>query len=77
MKVRVQLQAYLEQYSPNGSETFDYEVPDGALVSDLTAKLGVPGDLASIIIVSNENTTPQHALKDGDRVILIPPLAGG
>lgn len=77
MKVKVQLQAYLEQYSPNGSESFDYEVAAGALVSDLTTKLGIPDDLASIIIVGNENTTPQHALKDGDHVILIPPLAGG
>ncbi len=77
MKLRVELQAYLDQYSPNGTEAFDYEVPDGALVRDLTAKLGIPDGLASIVIVSDTNAGPQHALTEGDRVILIPPLAGG
>jgi len=77
MKVKVELQAYLEQYSPNGNDIFDYEVPDGARVLDLVTKLGIPGDLASVIIVSDQNTDPSYALKDGDRVILIPPLAGG
>ena len=77
MKVKVELQAYLEQYSPNGNDIFDYEVPDGARVLDLVTKIGIPGDLASVIIVSDQNTDPSYALKDGDRVILIPPLAGG
>ena len=77
MKVKVELQAYLEQYSPNGNDLFEYEVPDGARVLDLVTKLGIPGDLASVIIVSDQNTDPSYALKEGDRVILIPPLAGG
>ena len=77
MKVKVELQAYLEQYSPNGNDLFDYEVPEGARVLDLVTKLGIPGDLASIIIVGNTNADPSHALTEGDRVTLIPPLAGG
>jgi molybdopterin converting factor small subunit len=77
MKVKVELQAYLEQYSPNGNDIFDYEVPDGSRVLDLITKIGIPGDLASVIIVSDQNTDPSYALKEGDRVILIPPLAGG
>jgi molybdopterin converting factor small subunit len=77
MKVRVELQAYLEQYSPNGNDLFDYELPDGARVLDLVTKLGIPGDLASVIIVSDTNADPSHELKEGDRVTLIPPLAGG
>ena len=77
MKVKVELQAYLEQYSPNGNDLFDYELPEGASVGDLVARLGMPPDLASVIIVSDQNTDPSHTLKEGDRVTLIPPLAGG
>jgi sulfur-carrier protein len=77
MKVKVELQAYLEQYSPNGNDLFDYEVPEGASVHDLVVKLGMPAELASIIIVGNTNADPSHALNEGDRVTLIPPLAGG
>jgi molybdopterin converting factor small subunit len=77
MKVKVELQAYLEQYSPNGNDLFDYEVPDGSRVTDLVAKLGIPTDLASMIIVGDHNADPSYALKDGDRVTLVPPIAGG
>jgi sulfur-carrier protein len=77
MKVKVELQAYLEQYSPNGNDLFDYEVPEGASVHDLVVKLGMPAELASVIIVGNTNADPSHALEEGDRVTLIPPLAGG
>lgn len=77
MKVKVELQAYLEQYSPNGQDIFEYEVPEGTLVRDLVAKLGVPLELASVIIVGNTNADPSHRLKESDRVTLIPPLAGG
>jgi len=77
MKVKVELQAYLDQYSPNGQDTFDYEVPEGSVVRDLVVKLGMPAELASVIIVGDTNAAPSHQLKEGDRVILIPPLAGG
>jgi len=77
MKVKVELQAYLEQYSPNGQDLFDCEVPDGARVQDLVVKLGMPAELASVIIVGNTNADPSYALKEGDRVTVIPPLAGG
>ncbi len=77
MKLTVELQAYLRQYSPNGQETFEYDMPEGAKVWDLVQKLAVPEELASIVIVGSANADYQHPLSDGDRVTLIPPLAGG
>ena len=32
---------------------------------------------ASVIIVGETNANPSHTLNEGDRVTLIPPLAGG
>ena len=77
MKLTIELQAYLMQYSPDGKGTFDYEMPDGAMVWDVIKKLDVPDELASIIIVSNASVDYQHPLKDGDHVTMIPPLSGG
>ena len=77
MKLRVELQAYLQQYSPNDTDLFDYEMPDGSTSGDLVRKLGVPEELASVIIVSDTNTTMSHPLNDGDQVTIVPPLAGG
>ncbi len=77
MKLRVELQAYLQQYSPNDTDRFDYEMPDGATAGDLIRKLNVPEDLASVIIVGDANTSTAHVLSDGDNVTIVPPLAGG
>lgn len=56
---------------------FEYEIADGSTVKDLARKLGVPDELASVIIVSDEATSTDHVLVDGDRVTLVPPVAGG
>ncbi len=42
MKVTVELQAYLEQYSPDGQAVFEYTLPDGATVQTLVRQLSVP-----------------------------------
>ena len=77
MKVTVELQAYLDKYSPNGENEFTYELPDGARAQDLIRKLAIPEELASVIIVGNTNADYDHPLSEGVRVTLIPPLAGG
>lgn len=77
MKLRVELQAYLQQYSPDDISVFEYEMPDGATAGDLIRKLNVPEDLASVIIVGDANTSTVHVLNDGDHVTIVPPLAGG
>ena len=77
MKLKIELQAYLMQYSPNGAATFEIEMPEGSKVWDLVKKLAVPEELASIVIVGGANAAYDHPLHDGDHVTLIPPLSGG
>jgi molybdopterin converting factor small subunit len=77
MKIHVELQAYLDQYSPNGQASFDYELPQGATVLDLVKALGIPEELANVVIVGSTNAGTAHPLSENDRVTLIPPLAGG
>ncbi len=79
MRITVELQQYLDQYSPGDDDQrlFPYEVPDGTTVHDVIRKLRIPAELASVIIVSGEPTDDTQALKEGDRLTLIPPIAGG
>ncbi len=77
MKVHVELQAYLEQYAPGGQPLFDHELPEGAAVHSLVRSLRLPEELAAVIIVNDTNADFSHPLHEGDRVIVIPPLAGG
>ena len=77
MRVTVELQAYLEQYAPNASAVFEYDLPEGASVHDLTRKLGVPEELANVIVIGNSTADFSQPLHEGDRITIIPPLAGG
>jgi len=77
MRVTVELQAHLDQYSPAGRAIFQQELSDGASVSELVRSLGIPEEMASVIIVNDASVWPEHVLRDGDHITLIPPLAGG
>ncbi len=77
MRVTVELQAYLEQYSPDGQSVFQYALPDGATVQTLVRLLNVPEEMAGVIVLNGRSADFDDSLQDGDRVILIPPLAGG
>ena len=77
MRVKVELQAYLEQYAPNSQTVFDYDVSEGATVHSLIRSLNLPEELSSVIILNDTNADFTDPLHDGDRVTIIPPLAGG
>jgi len=77
MKVTVELQAYLEQYSPDGQAVFEYTLPDGATVQTLVRQLKVPEEMAGVIVINGRSADFDNPLQDGDKVIFIPPLAGG
>ena len=77
MKVRVEFQSYLDQYSPNGENVFTYEASDGSTVADMLRKLDVPEHMSAVIAVGDEAAEPSHVLRDGERVTVVPPVAGG
>jgi sulfur carrier protein ThiS len=77
MKITVELRGYLDQYAPTEQATFPYEMPDGATVRDVLARLHIPDDLASAAIVGGEATDTTRVLAEGDRLTIVPPLAGG
>ena len=77
MQVTVELQAYLAQYSPSGDPVFPCTLPEGATVQTLMRLLDVPEEMASVIVLNERSGDFEDALNEGDRVTLIPPLAGG
>jgi len=77
MKITVELRGYLDQYAPGDDATFPYEMADGATVRDVLDRLQITDELAAAVIVGGEATDAERALSEGDRLTLIPPLAGG
>ncbi len=77
MKITVELRGYLDQYAPSEDATFPYEMAAGATVRDVLERLQITDELAAAVIVGGEATDTGRALAEGDRLTLIPPLAGG
>lgn len=78
-KVQVYLYATLRQFhagagSVNGTEI---EVPDGTAISDLYRLLGIPEGQVKQAFVNGRHKDPDYLLRDGDRVGVFPPIAGG
>ncbi|MBI5688426.1 MAG: MoaD/ThiS family protein [Verrucomicrobia bacterium] len=81
MKIFVQFHSYLRRLT--GRETWQVELPVGALVSDLlerTCREFPPmrdADKILLVAIGVEFAKRSDPLHDGDEVSLMPPLQGG
>jgi molybdopterin converting factor subunit 1 len=81
MKVHIRLFAGLHDLL--GERNVTLELSDGATVADLRDQLSrqypviTPYLPTLVCAVDEEYVTPDHALRDGDDVALIPPVSGG
>ncbi len=75
----MRLYATLRKYrSETGvGEPVILQVPDGTLLADLLARLGVPESEVKTAFVNNRRRDEDYQLRDGDRVAFFPPVAGG
>jgi molybdopterin converting factor small subunit len=71
----------LRRYRPENSgalpAAFVVTQPPGATVDSLAAALGIPDGFVSAAAVNDEAVDSATPLRDGDRVSLFPPSAGG
>jgi len=79
IEVEVRLYATLRRY---GSETgigepMILQMPEGSRLADLLARLNVPKDEVKTAFVNSRRQEEDYQLRDGDRVALFPPVAGG
>ena len=80
MKVQLNLFASLTQYLPkSGSSGFSHlmELEEGTTIQALLDHLHIPREQPKIIFVNGIHADQTRVLKDGDRLGVFPPLAGG
>jgi molybdopterin converting factor small subunit len=79
IEVECRLYAGLRKYAPSQGlgEAMELELPDGSTLAELYELLKVPPDEVKRAFVSGLSKGPGHALSNGDRVALFPPIAGG
>ena len=69
MQVTVELQTYLEQYSPNGQSLFECTLPEGATAPTLVRQLTVPEELASVIVINDNFFLTEQTSNDNSNLV--------
>lgn len=79
MKIEINLFASLSRYAPEGSsrKRFLMEITEGTKIRDLLAQLEVPKDAVKILFINGVHANGDTIVKDGDRLGIFPPVAGG
>lgn len=77
MRVEVRLYATLRKYEPPGAGTPFVDVAEGTTLSDLEKLLGIPQQEDRVVLINGRPGKPDFALRDGDRVVMFPPVTGG
>lgn len=77
MKIYLKLFANLKNLHPTGDPDEPVELPEGTTVDQFIAQSNIPDPQAKIIFVNNRKAGRDQELKDGDRLSIFPPLAGG
>jgi sulfur carrier protein ThiS len=79
IQVAVHLHGDLQRYASQatGRGVLQLELPAAARVSDVLARLAIPADRRVIVGLDGQAAAPDTALRDGARVDLLPPMAGG
>lgn len=78
MKVDVALFASLSDYHAVSGDghTRTYDLPDGTLVVDVVESLGLP-DQPRIVFIDGRHAAEDRELREGERLAIFPPIAGG
>jgi len=80
MKVEVKLYASLGRYMPQAvlERGQNYlEVGEGTTIKSLLENLKVPHETVKLIFLNGVHAKDTEVLKDGDRLGVFPPVAGG
>jgi molybdopterin synthase sulfur carrier subunit len=74
MKVELRLYASLARFVPCAGPM---EIDGETTILGLLRRLGVPREKVKIIFLNGIHASGQESLKDGDRIGVFPPVAGG
>ena len=80
MKIEVKLYASLARYGPEGGVAKPpqaMDVGEGTSIKELLEVLKVPADAVKVVFLNGIHARGDEVLKEGDRVGVFPPVAGG
>ena len=82
-RIEIKLYAMLRSRLPPGSQgvTGALAIDDAATVESVLDALAIPAELRQVVVLNDEEVGPDRRaatlLRDGDRLSVFPPVAGG
>ena len=80
MRVTVNIYSNLRYYLP-GAEKYlkekEWEVPEGASISQVLEKLKLPKEIRVTILLNSSSVDEKAVLKEGDIIHILPQMVGG
>jgi molybdopterin converting factor small subunit len=73
--VEIQLAGLLARYAPGGAGSI--WVAPGRTLLDVAAEIGIPARQALVALANGTTVDLNYVLAPGDRIKLVPPVAGG
>jgi len=77
MRVEVELFATLRKYGRSQEGPFSVDLAEGDRAGRLLELLGIPPEIERIILINGRPANLESALKEDDKVVIFPPVAGG
>jgi molybdopterin converting factor small subunit len=77
MKVKAKFFGDLKAFSPGNQDMAETDLPEGATVGEMVDAFGMNRGELWRASVSKQLVELDHPLKDGDEVLLFPPIGGG
>lgn len=77
MRVRLELTGYLSWYAPGRARAVSVEVPPGTTILAAVRLAHLPFGEVAFAVVDGEQRPLDTPVADGQRITLIPPIAGG
>jgi len=79
MKVEIKLYANLAKLLPPRSQKKQsiITIKKGSTIADLLEKLKIPSEMSNVIMLNGNQCDKQTELKEGDKISIFPPIAGG
>ena len=80
MRVELKLCASLARFAPEGpgkEGTVLIEIPEGKTIGEILRGLNVPLESVKLVFLNGVHSDVNQVLREGDRVGVFPPVAGG
>jgi len=75
--VELRLFSTLQKYNTSDKEVLTIDLKDEACLEDVYRTLHIPGGKVAVAMVNGHIKSPDYCLRNGDRVGLFSPIAGG